>query len=79
MKGKIKVTHEQQITLTFHKREWTDAFTLAGKYIGKHNFKAKKIASPTPDRPGHIILEKEERASFEPNAEPKTANLYPNK
>jgi hypothetical protein len=38
MKGKIKVSHVQEITLSFEESEKIDALTLAGKYIGEPRF-----------------------------------------
>jgi hypothetical protein len=81
MKGKIKVSHVQEITLSFEESEKIDALTLAGKYIGGHGFKAQAVSMPDEDQKrGYIILIKQENAEFEKQQEPpKQATIYPNK
>lgn len=82
MKGKIKVRHAQEITLVFSYSEALDAFTLAGKYIGKHGFKCTGLFFPNnqfvmeggqeteQEETGFIDLRKEESVSYEKPAEP---------
>jgi hypothetical protein len=88
MKGKIKVMHDQEITLTFSYSEGLDALTLAGKYIGKHGFKCTDLYFPNnqfvmngnvetdQEETGYIDLSKNESVTYEKPSEPPAPINY---